>query len=114
MATDFSKQLESITKVLKANFTLNGKSITPQEVFMETGLLPAIARRADQLATLCLGYGIGITFEEAERSMLGVRVTFDDITPRLLRFMFIVDVLCELIQTSPSRHSTPLDELMYD
>lgn len=114
MAIEMSKQLVSIATALKANFTLNGKSITPQEVFMETGLLPAIARRADQLCALCLGYGIGITFEEAERSVLGVRVTFDDVTPNLLRFMCIVDVLCELIQCSPSRDATPLDELMYD
>ena len=114
MASDITRQLVSIAKALKAKFTLNDKPIIPEEIFMETGLLPAIARRADQLCSLCLGYGIGITFEEADRSILGVRVIFDDVTPNILRFMCITDVLCELIQSSPSRSTTPLDELMYD
>lgn len=114
MSNEINRNLVSIARVLKANFTLNSKPISPQEVFKETGLLPAIARRADQLSSLCLGYGIGITFEEAERAVLGVRVIFDDVTPNILRFMYITDILCELIQCSPSRTSTPLDELMYD
>lgn len=108
------KQLCSIAKALKANFFLNDRSITYEEVFRDTGLLPAIARRADQLCSLCLGYGIGISFEEAEKSVLGVRVSFDDVTPNVLRFMCITDVLSELMNSAPTREKTPLDELMYD
>lgn len=111
---NISKKLIAIAKALNANFTLNDRGITMEEVFADTGLLPAIARRADQLCSLCLGYGIGISFEEAEKSLLGVRVIFDDVTPNVLRFMCITDVLCELIQSSPSTALTPLDELMYD
>jgi intracellular multiplication protein IcmS len=103
-----------IAKALKVNFTLNDRTITYEEVFKDTGLLPAIARRADQLCSLCLGYGIGISFDEAEKSVLGVRVTFDEVTPNVLRFMCITDVLCELMNSAPSRDKTPLDELMYD
>jgi len=108
------KHLMAIAKNMKANFTLNDRPISYGEVFKETGLLPAIARRADQLCSLCLGYGIGISFDEAEKSLLGVKVVFDDVTPNVLRYMCITDVLYELINTAPSRDSTPLDELMYD
>lgn len=111
---NISKKLAAIAKTLNANFTLNDRSITYEEVFADTGLLPAISRRADQLCSLCLGYGIGISFEEAEKSLLGVKVIFDDVTPNVLRFMCITDVLCELIQSGPSTALTPLDELMYD
>jgi len=111
---ELKKQLALVAKSLKANFTLNGKSITPQEVFSESGLLPAMARRADQLCSLCLGYGIGVTFEDAEQTTLGIKVKFDDVTPNTLRLMCLTDVICELVQTAPSRKETPLDELLYD
>ena len=111
---DMSKKLGSLAYALGAKFTLNDRSITVEEIFADTGLLPAIARRGDQLCSLCLGYGIGISFEEAENSLLGVKVIFDDVTPNILRYLCITDVLCELIQSSPSADATPLDELMYD
>lgn len=111
---NISKKLIAIAKALNANFTLNDRVISMEEVFADTGLLPAISRRADQLCSLCLGYGIGISFEEAEKSLLGVKIIFDDVTPNVLRFMCITDVLCELIQSGPSTALTPLDELMYD
>ncbi|CAM4428765.1 MAG: hypothetical protein LEGION0398_MBIBDBAK_00478 [Legionellaceae bacterium] len=111
---NITKKLIAIAKKLNANFTLNGRVLSLEEVFVDTGLLPAIARRAEQLCSLCLGYGIGISFEEEERSVLGVRVIFDDVTPNVLRLMCITDVLCELIQSGPSAALTPLDELMYD
>jgi len=111
---EIQKALSLISKSLNANFTLNDRPISYEEIFADTGLLPAIARRADQLCSLCLGYGIGASFDEAEKSLLGVKVTFDDVTPNLLRYLCITDVLCELIQNGKSTSSTPLDELMYD
>lgn len=111
---DLQKSLASIAKALNANFTLNGRSVSYEEVFADTGLLPAMSRRADQLCSLCLGYGIGISFTEADKSLLGVRVTFDDVTPNILRYLCLTDVLCELIQAGKSPYETPLDELMYD
>jgi len=111
---DLTKQLSALAKKLNANFTFNDRPMSYQEVFSETGLLPAIARRADQLCSLCLGYGIGISFDEAEKSVLGVKVTFDEITPNILRLLCIADVISELIFSAPSRDKTPLDELMYD
>lgn len=111
---EITRTMCAIAKALNANFTLNDRTISYEEVFADTGLLPAIARRADQLCSLCLGYGIGISFNEADKALLGVKVTFDEVTPNTLRFMCMTDVLCELIQSGKSNTQTPLDELMYD
>lgn len=111
---DISKQLCAVAKAMGANFSFNDRPMTYKEVFSDTGLLPAMARRADQLSSLCLGYGIGISFDEAEDSLLGIRVSFDDVTPNTLRLLCIVDVVTELVLSAPTRDVTPLDELMYD
>ncbi len=108
------KQIHQIAKSLGANFTFNDRAISIEDALSETGLLPAISRRADQLCSLCLGYGIGISFEEAEKSTLGVKVVFDDVTPNTLRYLCIADVLNELINASANKPLTALDELMYD
>lgn len=99
---------------MNAKFTLYGKPITYEEAFSETGLLPAIARRADQLCSLCLGYGIGATFVEAEKGLLKMKVQFDEVTPNILRLLCICDVISEIIRTATVGGQTPLDELTYD
>lgn len=111
---NLSKQLCAIAKSMKAKFILDNKHIGHEEVFSDTGLLPALARRADQLCSLCLGYGIGASFDEVEKSRLGVKVKFDDVTPNVLRLLCITDVLSELINSGPTKEVTPLDELLYD
>ncbi len=107
-------QIISIAKVLRCNFTLREQPISHEQVFSEKGLLPAIIRRADQLSSFCLGYGLGVSFEETQGAMLGVRVKFDDATPNSLRLLCATDVLIELMQHAPSHDITPLDDLMYD
>lgn len=114
MDMDFSKSLAQIAGSMNAKFYLNDRFVSFEEVFSPTGLLPAIARRADQLCSLCLGYGLGLSFDEADNALLGTRVVFDEVTPNVLRLLCITDVLNELIQGGPSRDYTPLDELMYD
>jgi intracellular multiplication protein IcmS len=111
---DISKMMVKITQKLNVQFLLNDRSITFEEVYSPTGLLPALSRRADQLCSLCLGYGIGVSFEEAQGSILGVKVVFDDITPAILRVLCITDVVSELIKAAPSPNAVALDELMYD
>lgn len=111
---DVSEQICKIARVMNARFSLNGRPMTAEEVFSPTGLLPGFARRADQLSSLCLGYGIGVTFEEAEGSILGVRAVFDDITPNTLRLLCITDVINELTQSTARGDMSPLDQLMYD
>lgn len=114
MAIPISEQIGLIAKVLRCNFVLRDQPISIEQVFAETGLLPAIMRRADQLCSFCLGYGLGVSFEDTQGAMLGVRVKFDEVTPNSLRLLCAADVLIELIQHAPSREITPLDDLMYD
>ena len=114
IAVNFSKKLTKIATTMNAKFSLRDKPISYAEVFSESGMLPAIARRADQLCSLCLGYGIGVSFEEVEGTVLGLKVTFDDVTPNALRYLCIVDVVNELIKAARGKDLVPLDELMYD
>ncbi|MFI4918680.1 MAG: type IV secretion IcmS family protein [Legionellales bacterium] len=114
MERDISKCMSIIAASMNAKFYLNDIFVSSEEVFSDVGLLPAIAKRADQLCSLCLGYGLGATFDEAEGALLGTRVLFDEVTPNVLRLLCMTDVLNELIQGGPSRDYTPLDELMYD
>ncbi len=114
MALDICQQMIKAARLMNGQYSLNGRPLTMEEVFSLTGLLPGIARRADQLSSLCLGYGIGVTFEEAEGSVLGVKAIFDDISPNVLRLLCMVDVLNELMKNTPRGDMTPLDQLMYD
>lgn len=108
------KQLILVVKTLGARFSLNGTQMSLEEVFKVDGMLPALARRADQLSSLCLGYGIGVKFEDTKESKLGMKVSFDDITPNVLRYLTVLDVVNELMRNQDHSGVTPLDELMYD
>ena len=111
---DIAQQMIKVARQLKGNYSLNGRPMTMEDVFRPNGLLAGIARRADQLCSLCLGYGIGVTFEEEEGSVLGVKVVFDDITPNALRLLCMIDVLNELMRGVRPGEMTSLDQLMYD
>ena len=109
-----SEKMCDVAKVLQCNFTVKDQKIEYEKVFSDMGLLPAIMRRADQLCSFCLGYGLGVKFEESQGAMLGVTVKFDEATPISLRLLCAADVLIEIMQQAPSRETTPLDDLMYD
>lgn len=111
---NISEAMIKVARRMNAQFTLNGRPMTMEEVFSTTGLLPGMARRADQLSSLCLGYGIGVTFEEAEGALLGVKVIFDEITPNILRLLCLIDVMNELMKGTSRGEATALDQLMYD
>lgn len=111
---DLSKRLVAIAKRLKVNFMFKDRPISLEDVFVETGLLPGLTKRANQLASLCLGYGLGASFEETEGALLGSKVIFDDFTPDVLRLLCITDVINELIKNSSNRELVALDELTYD
>lgn len=113
-APDIPELMIRVARQMQGNYSLNGRPMTMEEVFKVDGLLAGIARRADQLSSLCLGYGIGVTFEEAEGSTLGVKVIFDDITPNSLRLLTMIDVLSELMRGVRPGEMTALDQLMYD
>ena len=114
MDIDIHKSMALIAASMNAKFYLNDRFVSFDEVFADTGLLPAMARRADQLCSLCLGYGLGLSFDEAENALLGTRVIFDEVTPNVLRLLCLTDVMNELIHGGPSKDYTPLDELLYD
>ncbi|NQY41756.1 MAG: type IV secretion protein IcmS [Legionellales bacterium] len=108
---------DAITKIIndmQIGFILNDKPISGKEALSDKGLLPALARRADQMLTLCVGYGIGISFDEADNSILGVRVIFDNVTPESLRLLCILDVIMDIVDYSEDKEKVPLDELLYD
>ena len=98
MERDLSKCMTLIAASMNAKFYLNDRFVSFDEVFVDTGLMPAIAKRADQLCSLCLGYGLGATYDEAEGALLGIRVVFDEVTPNVLRLLCMTDVMNELIQ----------------
>lgn len=114
MEKDISKCMALIAARMNAKFYLNGRFLSYEEVFSVTGLLPAIARRADQLCSFSLGFGLGISFNDFEEGLLKTQVIFDETTPKALRLLYLTDVINELIQGGPSRDNTPLDELIYD
>lgn len=111
---DISEQMVKVARLMNGRYSLNGRPLTMEEVFSPVGLLPGIARRADQLSSLCLGYGIGATFEEAEGTPLGIKVIFDDMTPNVLRMLCLIDVLNELMRGTSRGEMSSLDQLMYD
>jgi intracellular multiplication protein IcmS len=108
------EQMIKIAKSMDLRFSLHSNPIAYEEVFSPTGLLPAIARRADQLCALCLGYGLGMTFDEEKESQLGLKVGFDEVTPNVLRLLCLLDTLHELIRNEDQSGVVPLDELLYD
>lgn len=110
---NLEKKLTAIAKRMNVSFTLKSSIASHKDIFSDTGLLPGLTKRADQLAQLCLGYGLGATYEDVEGSLLGVKVIFDEFTPEVLRLLCILDVLNELVKSSPTS-DVPLDELMYD
>ena len=111
---EITNQLALIAKKLNVTFTLKSRIIPHSEVFSSKGLLSALVKRADQLAYLCLGYGLGAEYQEVKESLLGNTVTFDSFTPDTLRLLCILDVIQEIIKNSPSQELVALDELLYD
>ena len=106
--------LTMLVKRLKISFTFKGKPMTYDEVFSARGLLPGLAKRAEQLASLAIGYGIGAQVEADEETLLGKRVAFDEYTPQTLSILCLLDVICDIARNSPSANVVALDELLYD
>ena len=107
-------KLIAVAKSLGKYYTLKGSQLKLEEVFSETGLLPGLARRADPIAAMCFGYGLGVTFEDDDSALLGKRVIFDDFTPDALRIFCILDSLMEMIKGNNNGGVVNMDELLYD
>ena len=111
---DLSNKLAAIAKKMNVNFTLKNRMLSYAEAFSDKGLLPALTKRADQLAYLCLGYGLGANYQDVQESLLGITVIFDEFTPNTLRLLCILDVIQEIMKNSASQELVALDELLYD
>lgn len=108
-----SEILIKVMEAEKAEFVLRDRNLSHQEVFSERGLLPVMARRADDLCNLALGYGIGAEFKKEKASTTGTAVSFDDTVPQALTVLMIYDVLKDLIASNTKNKKTILDELLY-
>ncbi len=111
---DLSQQVAAIAKNMGCAYTLKGEPMSHEKVFALTGLLPAFMRRADQLSTFCFGYGLGLTFDRAENTTLGVVVQMDTSVPMVLRLLCVTDILHEFMQQADSQEAISLDELLSD
>ena len=105
-------KIMAIAKAMNCKFTVKNEEISIEKAFSAAGLLPAIMRRADQLCSFCMGYGLGVTFDRADNSMLGVAVQFDNKIPISLRLLCFTDSILEIVHTSSSSQLVPLDSLM--
>ena len=111
---EFKKYLVKVFKAEDVRYMLKGRELGLEEIFSDTGLMPAIAKRADQLSSLCLGYGIGASYKDKEASMLGTEVSFDETTPPVVRLLMIYDIMQEIGKGVSSDKKITLDELLYD
>ncbi len=111
---DISQHMCDIARILRCNFTLRSQPLTHEQVFSPTGLLPGFMKRAEQLANFCFGHDLGLNFENAKQSMLGVKIEFNEEVPNSLRVLCVLDILIEFMQNAANYDETPLDDLMYD
>lgn len=108
------QQLCAVAEILGCKFIFKGEPMLAEQVFSAKGFLPAIMRRADQLCSFCMGYGLGLNFERSADAIAGVTVEFDEVTPLSLRLLCATDVLVELIQQSPIPNQVTVDDLVND
>ena len=95
-------------------FTLRGNPVTPEEIFSALGLLPAMAKRADQIATLCFGYGIGVDLPKQDKTTLGYTVTLRPTASPFILVLCVFDVLEEIAKHAVKKNQIAMDELLYE
>lgn len=94
-------------------FLLRGTILTPEQVFADVGLLPALAKRAVQLSSLCFSYHLGLDFPEASNTSLGYTVVIKDSIKPLILLLCLLDVI-EEVAKSHQNGRVALDELLYE
>jgi intracellular multiplication protein IcmS len=112
--------MDSVKKVcvnlasqLEVGFVLRSKKISPDEVFSEVGLLPALMKRAEQLSLLCFNKRLGVSFKDSDSAMLGVRVEMEGDKLPISSLMCLSDVVIELTRGVRGADIS-VDELLYD
>lgn len=97
-------------------FKLYDSYLSDEELFSDDGVMVAVVKQADRLCDICFGYGLGVNFEEDSEAILGLRQSFDDGTPDILRLIFIYEAILELVSTKPSEDGLTeviLDDVLY-
>ena len=113
MMKDVKKTCIALAKQLGVHFVLRSKKISADEVFSEVGLLPAIAKRAEQLSLLCFNQDLGVEFVDSDNAMLGVEIKAKDKQMSLVGLVCISDVIVELTR-GMRNGGVNVDELLYD
>ena len=109
-----SEKMAAIAETMGVSFSFKDAPIAYEQVFSDVGLLPGLAKRGDDLCSLCFGYNLGTTYEDDQDALLGNKVSFDEFTPDIMRLLCLTDSLQEIVRMSPSTDMISLDELMYD
>jgi len=99
-------------KTVNIKFEYHDAIFNIEESISSTGFLPALAKRAESFLKVYCKKGIGITIEEAIKTILGVRVIFNSDVSWIIRFTSILYAILDL-SYSISGH-IKLDELLYD
>ena len=107
------KVCASIADELGVQFVLRSKKISPDEVFSEVGLLPALMKRAEQLSLLCFNRRLGVSFKDNDSAMLGVEVAMELEAMPISSLMCLSDVVIEITR-GVRGGDVNVDELLYD
>ena len=114
---EVSKLTTILCELAKAkgwDFQLRGRDLTHEEMFAFNGMLPGLAKRADQLALLCFGYGIGVEFEDVEASIIGYQLKLTSDASNVVRLACLYDVLNEIANSAALTGKVQVDELLYE
>ena len=100
MSLDLMKLCKALAARAEVTYFYRGRDLQDEEVFSPFGLMPAILKRAESLSLMCLGQGLGVQFEDVEKSMLGYSVDIKDDDRHFLQYLCVVDVMEELHKTA--------------
>lgn len=96
MSVDIAKLCTSLGERAEVSYFYRGRDLQGEEVFSPFGLLPAILKRAESLCLMCLGKGLGVSFKDTKKSMLGYSVEIEEEQRHFLQILCVVDVMEEL------------------
>ena len=98
---------------LKSNSGAQSSMITAEAAFAANGVLPAIAKRAEQICSMALGTELGATYKKCTKSPISREVSFNSGPLNSARIMIIADILLETIRFGGSEVIS-LDEFLYE
>lgn len=110
---NIDRAMAFIAKEMGINFTLQRKKADLDIAFSEDGVLPALLKRADHLSQFCLKEGLDIEFPESSDNQAGKSIQYGNKISATIRIMFAVEILFQLVESSPDRSQVSLDDFLY-